>query len=147
MKLRVNVKSMGKRRKAVEEMLCEVAGQPGTVRELILAVVDSQVAEYNRRMEQSQGQAGQCPEVLACLTKEAIEDQAEGGKISFGISYGEKKADPAAARDNALQCFEDGIYRIFMDGQSLDELDGDIVVTEEKVFTFVRLTMLTGRMW
>ena len=46
-----------------------------------------------------------------------------------------------------MKCFEDRIYRIFMDGQSLDELDGDIVVTEEKVFTFVRLTMLTGRMW
>ncbi|NBH71406.1 hypothetical protein D3Z51_05080 [Clostridiaceae bacterium] len=147
MRLRVNVKSVGKRRKSVEEASCEIAGRPGTVRDLILAVVDSQVAEYNQRIEQSQGGEGQCPEVLACLTKEAIEDQAESGKIGFGISYGEKKADLAAARENALQCFEDGIYRIFADGYALDRLDEDIVVTEEKVFTFVRLTMLTGRMW
>lgn len=51
------------------------------------------------------------------------------------------------ARVNAVQCFEDGIYRVFMDGRGLEELDEGIVVTEESVFTFVRLTMLTGRMW
>ena len=157
MKLRVNVKSVSKRRKAVEETVCEVAGCPGTVRELILVVVDSQVEEYNSRLEQSEmllqdfsrpgSSPAALPEVLACLTKEEIEDQAEKGKISFGISYGEKKADKKAAGKNAIQCFEDGIYRIFMDGQSLEELEERIVVTEEKVFTFVRLTMLTGRMW
>lgn len=147
MKLRVNVKSVSKRRKAVEEKICEIPGQPETVKDLILSVVDAQVEEYNQRLEASQALDSQCPELLACLTKERIEDQAESGRISFGISYGEKKADPAAARENALQCFEDGIYRIFMDGQALEELDEAITVTEEKVFTFVRLTMLTGRMW
>lgn len=161
MKLRVNVKSVSKRRKAVEETVCGIAGCPGTVRELILAVVDSQVKEYNRRLERSEmllqdsgpgglpgaSQSKGFPEVLACLTKEEIEDQAERGKVGFGISYGEKRADKEAAGKNAIQCFEDGIYRIFMDGQPLEGLEDKIVVTEDKVFTFVRLTMLTGRMW
>lgn len=106
-----------------------------------------------RPLSQQAGQAGHLaltisvPEVPACLTREEIENQAESGKISFGISYGEKRADKEAARKNALQCFEDGIYRIFMDGQSLEGLEDKIEVTEDKVFTFVRLTMLTGRMW
>lgn len=147
MKLRVNVKSVGKRRKSVEETVCEIAGCPRTVKELILAVVDSQVEEYNQRLKQSQNSQGQCPEVLACLTREEIEDQAQGGRVSFGISYGEKPADKQAARDNALLCFTDNIYRIFMDGQPLEELEDSISVTEENVFTFVRLTMLAGRMW
>lgn len=34
-----------------------------------------------------------------------------------------------------------------MDDKPLEELDEDIQVTEEQVFTFVRLTMLAGRMW
>ena len=143
MKLRVNVKSVSKRRKAVEETVCEVAGCPGTVRELILAVVDSQVEEYNQRLEASQ----KIPEILSCLTKEEIEDKAQGGKVGFGQNYGEKKADRHKARDNAIQCFEDGIYRIFMDGKPLENLEDAVDITEENLFTFVRLTMLAGRMW
>lgn len=147
MKLRVNVKSMGKKPKAVEETICLVVGCPGTVKELILAVVDSQVEEYNQRAEASEGQQEAYPKVLSCLTREGIEKQAEGGRIGFGVNYGGKKADQKAAEENAIQCFEDGIYRIFMDGQPLLSLEEPLKVTEEKVFTFVRLTMLAGRMW
>ena len=63
------------------------------------------------------------------------------------MNYGGKPADIVKAQENAIQCFEDGIYRIFMDDKPLEELDEDIQVTEEQVFTFVRLTMLAGRMW
>ena len=87
------------------------------------------------------------PELLGCMTREEIEDQARGGRIGFGVSYGEQEADKKAAQRNAVQCFEDGIYRIFMDGRPLEELDEPLCATEENVFTFVRLTMLAGRMW
>lgn len=159
MKLRVNVKSLGKRKKAVEETVCEIHGCPGTVRELIEAVVDAQVEEYNKRLEAAWMPGGEegpkregdgrekLPGVLACLTREEIEEKAQGGRIGFGVNHGEKKADKESAKANAIQCFEDGIYRIFMDGQPLEELDHPVVVTEENVFTFVRLTMLAGRMW
>ncbi|MCI8864951.1 MAG: hypothetical protein HFG60_06640 [Lachnospiraceae bacterium] len=143
MKIKVNVKHMGKRKNSIEEKTCEIAGRPGTVRELVLAVVDSQVEEYNQRLEASQ----KIPEILSCLTKEEIEDKAQGGKVGFGQNYGEKKADRHKARDNAIQCFEDGIYRIFMDGKPLENLEDAVDITEENLFTFVRLTMLAGRMW
>ncbi|RKJ02115.1 hypothetical protein D7X87_18005 [bacterium D16-54] len=146
MRLRVNVKHVGKKKQGVEEMVCEVRGCPGTVRELILAVVDAQVSEYNRRVELAQD-SGVENGVLACLTREEIGERAQGGKVGFGVNYGGRKADLEKARVNAVQCFEDGIYRVFMDGRGLEELDEGIVVSEESVFTFVRLTMLTGRMW
>ena len=66
MKIKVNVKHMGKRKNSIEEKTCEIAGRPGTVRELVLEVVDSQVEEYNQRLEASQ----KIPEILSCLTKE-----------------------------------------------------------------------------
>ena len=75
------------------------------------------------------------------------QDQAGKGKISFGAVYGEKPAELKAAIDNAVQSFEDGIYRIFLDNRPLESLDERLKVTGENVFTFVRLTMLTGRMW
>ena len=139
MKIKVNLKSIGKRKQSVEPVIYEIQGTPGTVRELILAVTQTGVREYNERMESS--------ELLRYLTKEEIEDQAQAGKIAFGVNYGEKKAQLSEAQENAIQCFEDGIYRIFLDEEPLEDLDTEISITEENVFTFVRLTMLAGRMW
>ncbi len=146
MKIRVNIKSMGKRRQSIVPVTYDLplgsgesSGTSFTVRELILGLTEAGVTDYNQRLEQ--------PEILKCLTKEAIEDKAESGKISFGTIYGEKKADLQAAMDNAIQCFEDGIYRIFLDERPLKELNEAVEAGEDNVFTFVRLTMLTGRMW
>lgn len=139
MKIKVNLKSIGKRKQSVEPAIYEIQGTPGTVRELILAVTQTGVREYNERMESS--------ELLRYLTKEEIGDQAQTGKIAFGVNYGEKKAQLSEAQENAIQCFEDGIYRIFLDEEPLEDLDTEISITEENVFTFVRLTMLAGRMW
>lgn len=139
MKIKVNLKSIGKRKKSVEPVIYEIQGTPGNVQELILAVTQTGVREYNERMESS--------ELLRYLTKEEIEDQVQAGKIAFGVNYGEKKAKLSEAQENAIQCFEDGIYRIFLDEEPLEDLDTEISITEENVFTFVRLTMLAGRMW
>ena len=95
--------------------------------------------EYNQRMEAS--------DILSYLTKGEIDDRAAAGKISFGVNYGEYKADLRKAQENALQCFADGIYRIFLDEKSLEDLDEIISIRDDSVFTFVRLTMLAGRMW
>jgi len=146
---------MGKKRASVETAEYEIAGCPRTVRELICAVVEAEVAAYNRRYEeahsgehlQDDGEGHREPGILGWLTKQEMEDQAQSGKIGLRVNYGEKKADAKQAQDNALQSFEDGIYRIFLDGQPLEEADGQIAVTEESEFTFVRLVMLVGRMW
>lgn len=139
MEIQVNLKSVGKRKKSVKPVLYEIQGQPSTVRELILAVTEAGVREYNRQMESSG--------LLSYLTIEEMEAQVQAGRISFGENYGENKADLSRARENALQCFEDGIYRIFLDGEALENLDGKICIRKDSVFTFVRLTMLAGRMW
>ncbi len=139
MEIKVNLKSVGKRRQSVKTVGYELKSRPATVRELILFAVEAGVEAYNRRMESS--------EILTHLTSGEIEDRAEAGKVSFGINYGEKKAELAKAQENAIQCFVDGIYRIFMDEEPLEDLDGEIQVTGDSVFTFVRLTMLAGRLW
>lgn len=139
MKIQVNLKSMGKRKQAVKPVCYEIQDCPSTVRELICAVVEAGVREYNQRMETS--------DILSYLTNEEIDDGAVSGKISFGVNYGEHKADLQKAKENALQCFVDGIYRIFLDEKSLEDPDEIISIRDDSVFTFVRLTMLAGRMW
>lgn len=147
MDIRVNVKHMGKRKNAVEIKVCHLRTDPVTVRDLILAVVEAGVGEHNDRLaEQDFG------ELLKCLTRQEIEDKAEAGKITFGELHSEKKADLKQAQDNAIQCFEDGIYRIFLDDRPLERLDEKILDGKHRgempgTFTFVRLTMLSGRLW
>lgn len=109
--------------------------QPGTVRELLVLLTELGVREYNARKDEGQ--------LVKYLTQEDIRQQATAGKISFGLRGGED-ADSEAAVANALQCFEDGIYRVFYGEEELEELDGVITWKEGEVFTFIRLTMLSG---
>lgn len=141
MYIQITLKSIGKKNQSIKPTPYEIPSRPTTVRELILAVTEAEVRTYNNRID--------TPQLLAHLTqtKEEIEDQAQAGKVSFQANYNGKKADLTQAQENAIQCFEDGIYRIFQDNRPLGQLEDTITVTEQSVFTFVRLTMLAGRMW
>lgn len=142
MEIKVNIKHMGKRKSQVAPVTYNLPlGTNGffTVRELITELTKSGVETYNEKLEQ--------PELLKCLTREEIDGKVQSGKVSFGAVYGEKKADLTHAVDNAIQCFEDGIYRIFLNDRPLETLEETLSVTEKDTFTFVRLTMLAGRLW
>ncbi len=143
MKVKVNIKKIGKQRPGVEPVAYEIDGKPSNVRELIIAMTSACVQDYNRRLA--------AKDLYACLThyegREDLDIQAKTGKIGFGVNYGEKEAEENQAAANAIQCFEDGIYRIFLDEKPLTELEEAVSLTEESVLTFVRLTMLAGRMW
>ena len=113
--------------------------KPLTVRELIMETVSVCVRNYNERMENQ--------ELLTALSLAEMEDQAESGKIGFGVNYGDKKADLQEAQENALQCFEDGIFRIYLGTEELKKPEDLISLEEDSELTFIRLTMLSGRMW
>ena len=71
----------------------------------------------------------------------------EIGKFAFGVHYNEKAPSLREAEDIAVVAFGDGLVRIFIGEDELTELDGELNITEGEVFTFIRLTMLSGRMW
>lgn len=134
--IHVRMRKLGKKnREAVEPVAFELPEKPGTVRELIESLVRLGVQEYNARKDEGQ--------ILPYLTKEEIQDKASAGKVSFGLRGGED-ADEESAVENAIQCFGDGIFRVFADDEELEKLEQAIPWTEETVFTFVRLAMLAG---
>ena len=140
MQVQVNVKRIGKRRNAIETRPYEI-GEVRDVGELITAFVTAEVARFNERAT-----AGET--ALRYLTSEEIADAATVGKVGFGADYSGKVQDLAAAIANAHQCFTDGIYRIFVNGAELEgPLDTPVTLHENDEITFVRLTMLAGRMW
>lgn len=144
MKVKVNLKQIGQRKQKIAPVDFEYPKPPETVRELINLTVEQCVNAYNERVRA--GENGEKP-----LTEQQIADMSEVGKIAFGINYGEKEQNMDKARENALQSFEDGLYRIFIGDKEIEieieGLDTAITLNEGDTLTFIKLTMLAGRMW
>lgn len=140
MKIRVNQKSVAGKKNSIRQVIYEYPACPETVKQLLVETVKLCVADYNERRE-----AG--TDILQIFSRKELEDRAATGKIGFGVNYGAGYADEEAAVKNALQCFEDGIVAVFVDGTRLEGLEDAVELKEESEVTFVRLTMLAGRMW
>ena len=132
MLLYMNMRQLGKRRNTVDKVPFEYEAEPETLRELITETVKICVREYIERMDRGE----------AVLTSDQIDDMAQIGKIAFGIVYGDKKPDVSKAVETAITGFEDGLFRVF-----LTELDEKVIFAEGEEITFIRLTMLAGRIW
>lgn len=139
MKVFVNVKQIGKRKNKIDRKEYEISGEIKTVKELLTEFVTINVKKFNEGLIEEY--------VVPYLTDEKISDLSDAGKISFGVDYNGKKQDLEKAIENALQSYEDGIYRIFVNDEEMGEIESEIELKEKDELTFVRLTMLAGRMW
>lgn len=139
MNLKVNLKQLGKKRNKISGQDFYIRNVPSDVRELICEAVHTCVESYNKRFDSKENNI--------VLSEEEIGDMSEIGKVAFGINYGGRRADEEKALDTALQAYEDGIFRIFLGEHELNDLTESISINEGDSLTFVRLTMLSGRMW
>ena len=135
----VCTKSIAKLKPTITEQTMDLENPPEDVRGLITEVVKASIKAYLTRADN---------EIVKVLSPDEIEDAAVTGKVSFGVHYPKehkKVPDIGKATAHALQCFEDGIICIFNGEQRLESPEDKIDI--QKPFTFVRLTMLCGRMW
>lgn len=132
----VRMKKLGKQKSAdLQPVPFVLEEKPETLRELLTALTKLGVSQYNARKDEGQ--------ILAWLTKEEIAAQAMRGKIASGLRGGADAVEEQAV-ENTIQCFEDGIYRVFAGDDELTVLSDTIAWTEDLIFTFIRLTMLSG---
>jgi len=80
------------------------------------------------------------------LTDEALADGVKAGKTGFNDRKNENVQDPERAVENALSCFEDGIFRLFINDAEVG-FSQSVLLEDGDEITFVRLTMLAGRLW
>mgnify|MGYP000563398150 CR=1 FL=1 len=139
MKIFVNVKQIGKRKNKIDKKKYEISEKITTVKELLTEFVTINVNEFNNGFTEN--------DIVPYLTDKKINDLSDAGKISFGVDYNEQKQDLEKAIENALQSYEDGIYRVFVNDEEMGEIDCEINLKENDELTFVRLTMLAGRIW
>lgn len=132
----VQMKKIGRQKRTeIKPVPYELDERPRTVRELLIGLTKQGVHQYNTHRDDGQ--------ILAYLTQDEIEAQAVRGKVSSGLHGGADAVEDKAIA-NTLQCFEDGIYRVFAGDGELTALSDEISWTEDMVFTLIRLTMLAG---
>ena len=135
----VSMKVIGKRKNLIESVPFTYEVPPQTVEQLISDTVSICVHNFNKKIENGS--------LLSAITSDQIRDMSDIGKISFGELHNSRKANLEAAQANAILSFSDGIFRIFLDDRELTALSDTIDLSEASVLTFVRLTMLSGRLW
>lgn len=135
----VAVKCMGNITKKVKSCPLVLEYVPNTLRELIEEAVKSCVSAYEQRAK-----SGNAP---SPHTQEQLEAMENIGKLAFGVHYNKNKIDIKEAIKTATDALSDGLVRVFCGNDELTDLDAEIAINEREVFTFVRLTMLSGRMW
>ena len=144
MKLNINIKQMGKKGRRVKPVPFEYDRCPATAGELIEDTVRIMVKAFIERQKLSV--ESHVPEALS---DETMKSMAEIGKIAFGYIYNDKEPNEDKAVDTALLAYEDGMVRLFINGEDVEyKKEGTpISISEGDEVTFVRLAMLAGRMW
>ena len=139
MQIYVAMKHMSNVTKNVKKYPFLLSKTPHTVRELIEEAVKSCIDAYKARANNTKDPAP--------LTDEQFDGMREIGKFAFGVRDNETEIDEKKAVQTAIDAVTDGLVRVFKDNVEITDLDAEIEISESDVFTFVRLTMLSGRMW
>lgn len=139
MQIYINMKTAGSRRHPLAKILYEIPDDVSTVEELLKSLVEIEVERYNQRNADSI--------LIKYLTETQIEEQAETGKVGFGRVYSDKKPDLEKAVENALQCYQDGLVRVFRNEHELERPKETVYFESGDEITIIRLTFLAGRMW
>ena len=137
--IKINIKKVSGKKSKIAARTMLIDENIKTVEELINSAVKICIDEYNQRRESS--------DFLEVLTPDVIEDKAKLGKVSFNVNYGEKSPELQTALNNAKEAFEDGIVVIFADEKKLESLDEAVDINDIDSLTFIKLTMLAGRIW
>lgn len=138
MKVFVRVKAIAKRRPVIDSIPIEIPDNIKNSNDLITFIVRKNVKDYNEKPTTQH--------LLKYLTADEIEDQKITGKVGFGDQKSENQQNEEQAVKNALQCYEDGIFRMMIGADEVG-YNQAIKLAENMELTFIRLTMLAGRLW
>ena len=78
------------------------------------------------------------------LSDSEIAAQAEEGRIRFAENYSENHDTIAKAMERTKQAYDDGLFRVFINGEEVTEWNAPISLCQGAEVVFLRLTMLTG---
>lgn len=114
----------------------DVASAPPTLAALIESVVRAEVAAFRRRAEEQR--------FVRVLTERAMAEGAERGAVRSGGSEAATEVDADEAVAAALLAYEDGLYKVVLDDEPLDDLAAPVQLHADSRLLFLRLVALAG---
>lgn len=135
--IEVEAKVIGRKRSPVAPWQVSISQEGLTLRDLILDIVEAEVAAFRDRQEQQR-----LPQIL---TKDAIAWGMEKGKITSGDrEFAPQSVDLQAAFEAAIQAFSDGLYYVFIDDRQYESLDEKVILQPQSKVLFLRLVAMVG---
>lgn len=128
-------------------------GEVSTLRELLTAVARVEfekqhgTADFEGANRNEQGASPVRMPRMLHESEEELRQQGRLGKIQFGELYNDQSGDWEKALATLFQDFEDGLYRVYIDGVEYTELSQMLAMKENAQVVFLRLVMLSGRLW
>jgi len=138
MNVYIKIKALAKRKPVIERVAFPIGKPVTTSNELVEYIVRRNVSDYNKK-------AVDAP-LFQYLTSDEMENEAKTGKIGFKDRKNENMPDAEKAVKNALTCYEDGIFKLFINDTEAGFGEG-LNLAENDEITFIRLAMLAGRLW
>ncbi|QWX84835.1 hypothetical protein H0I23_04115 [Cellulophaga sp. HaHaR_3_176] len=133
----LQLKRLGK--KKVKQIPLTLDAIPKNLNELLVGCVKNQVEAFNKKRTEVN--------IIGFLSPTEIQEQAQSGKVDFGDLTNKNLAVEQEAIDNVLVAFKDGLFVVFVDGNEVTTLETPLVLTEESVIAFIRMTFLVGSYW
>lgn len=101
-----------------------------TLRELLLAMCEQL---YNQQFLHDENRCD-------------IHQHEDIGKIVFGM-YNQQKESLTKAKQTIIQDYEDGLFRVFVRGEEVTKLDEELQLKDGDEVVWIKMVMLTGRLW
>ena len=138
MKVNVIMKQASSRKAVLNAVSFELE-QPETVKDLLIQMVTLCVKQYHQRIE--------LQSFLHVLSQEEIIEGMNTGKLRLGILDNTKQVNLQQAIEAVIHGFEDGLIVLFVDHQRQESLEDLLEIHEGSELIFVKLAMLSGRLW
>lgn len=108
-KIKVQIKKIGKRQPSIEPKVLSLntSKEILSLKELLCLVVESEVERFNNKARLTDEDGSFTGPNEFCL-----DILTQTGKVGFEGVYNSTLANVAEAQENAVQCFEDGIYAV-----------------------------------
>ena len=116
--------------------LADDQGDHLKLRDLITAIVAKEVDAFKTRQAERK--------LARVMSKQAIEQDAERGKVDPGERDLQQPVNTEDAMAVAIQAFEDGLYFVFIDEVQQTNLDSEVFLKMDSKVVFLRLTALVG---
>ncbi|QOS99319.1 hypothetical protein JNUCC42_00515 [Brevibacterium sp. JNUCC-42] len=139
MKIYVTVKSLGKRKNALNRHQMELTILPETLKELLMEMISVNVQKL---MDKQQDVL-----LITYLIEAEIKERGETGKVGLDAVYNENVPEPSEAVDAAFLAFEDRLFKVFIREEEVAELNSPLQIEDGDEIVLLRFTMLAGSLW